>query len=573
MAPGSSSRALNALALVGFLVPVAAAFWFINHFALDITYYDQWTDVALIRRADSGTLSFGALWAQHNENRILFPNLLVLVLAATAHFNIVVEDYLSGIAMTATAGLLIVAHRRRQPGLSWLWYCPVALVLLSFVPLADALFGYQVSWFFALVALAGSLSLADRRSGSWLSLCGAVVVAVIGSYSSLEGLFIWVAVLALLVLRRRPRTQIVAWIGAAAVTATFYLVNFDFSASGGSASYTISHLGATIRYFFSIIGDVISAPIGTSPGAGSDTDLVLGVVVFAVALWSVVRVAVRNRSGGGPIGVALISFGLLFAAASAVGRTRLGLASAGRFSIFVLTIWVGAYLALLDPAPGRVLRWWWHRAVGAVPRPPSRPPERSRKVGAVLLTVFLGLLVVQVGYSYHRGLADGRSWHSEETTIADVTANIGQSSNPIVQDQLGAYPAAFMRQMAGFERSRRLNLFSTAEAAHYRRLGLFAHLFVEVVRPSDGAVVSGSALLDASVGEPASTVQFVLTGGMLHQTVIGIGRQTIYGWIGLWDTATVPNGTYLLRARSVLAGGSMVSSSPVSIHVRNRSSM
>ena len=127
-------------------------------------YFDQWADINVIMHAHDGTLSFATLWDQHNENRILFPNLIVLALAYTTHFNIVVEDILSGIFVIVTTALLIVAHRRRSPTLPWILYCPVALVFLSFSPLATTLFGFLVSWYLVMVALAVALFLLDRAT-------------------------------------------------------------------------------------------------------------------------------------------------------------------------------------------------------------------------------------------------------------------------------------------------------------------------------------------------------------------------------------------------------------------------
>ena len=87
--------ALPILTFVSFAAPVLAYFWFVDHFGLNTIWIDQWNDLGVISRADSGHLTFSTLWAQHTDNRILFPNLVVLILAYTTHFNIVNEEFLS----------------------------------------------------------------------------------------------------------------------------------------------------------------------------------------------------------------------------------------------------------------------------------------------------------------------------------------------------------------------------------------------------------------------------------------------------------------------------------------------
>jgi hypothetical protein len=92
-----------------------------------------------------------------------------------------------------------------------------------------------------------------------------------------------------------------------------------------------------------------------------------------------------------------------------------------------------------------------------------------------------------------------------------------------------------------------------------------------VIIPSNNATISGtSQVLDALASSAVSQgrVQFELTGGTLTDSVIATAMPTIYGWIALWNTTTVGNGTYTLRsvASSSGAGGT---SAPVAITVNN----
>ena len=108
---------ISALTILGFVVPVVMYFWLIDRYALNVVYSDQWHDIALLGQADSGHLSFGLLWTQFNENRVLFPNLIVLLLGYTTHFNVVGEEYLSGVMLVIANGFFIWTHKRRAPPL------------------------------------------------------------------------------------------------------------------------------------------------------------------------------------------------------------------------------------------------------------------------------------------------------------------------------------------------------------------------------------------------------------------------------------------------------------------------
>ena len=114
------SRLVEILGVVALAIPVAAHFWFIHRYGVNMIWNDAWTDINVIEQAHKGNLSLAVLWQQHTENRILFPNLIVVALAYTTHYNVIVEEYLSGVMLVATTALLIMAHRRRAPGMAWL---------------------------------------------------------------------------------------------------------------------------------------------------------------------------------------------------------------------------------------------------------------------------------------------------------------------------------------------------------------------------------------------------------------------------------------------------------------------
>ncbi len=76
-----------------------------------------------------------------------------------------------------------------------------------------------------------------------------------------------------------------------------------------------------------------------------------------------------------------------------------------------------------------------------------------------------------------------------------------------------------------------------------------------VLLPSNGATQSGNVYLDASASPNVTKVVFVLTGGAVGHRVISGSTPTLYGWTGAWNTATVPDGTYVLQSVASYADG------------------
>ena len=122
----------------------------------------------IISHVFSGHLALSTLWAQHTQNRILFPNLIVLLLAYTTKFNIVDEEFLSAAILVLSIALLIVGHRRRSPTTPWIVYSPVAILMLSVVQNGNTLWGFQFAWYLVLLALSVALVLCDSPKWKWL---------------------------------------------------------------------------------------------------------------------------------------------------------------------------------------------------------------------------------------------------------------------------------------------------------------------------------------------------------------------------------------------------------------------
>ena len=399
------------------LIPVAAYFWLIHHFALNVVFYDQFSDVRVIAHP-----TLGGLWAQHSDHRIFFPNLVVLLLAHTTHLNIVAEEYLSASMLVASTVLIGLAHHRRALETPWFAYIPLVLLLFSFVQDGNTLWGFQLAWYMVLLSLAGCIYLLDRPNLIGPVFAAAVIIAVVGSFSSLQGLLIWPVGVLLNFQRRRSRALQFSWISSAVVTTAIYFYNFSYSKGGNaSGAFLLTHLPSDLKVFFGAIGnifggqviDVYGAHVPGSPNLGSGGTIALGVVVFVIAAVTLVVYVRRDESSAGPVGVALVVFGLLFAASVTTSRAQHG-AGVSRYTTFDLLILAGCYLAMLAK------------------------PRRSWIPAA--LAVIVGLVALQVVLGTIEGIAYARTWERHEIAIQAITGNIDKSTN--VQIGAEVYPGA-----------------------------------------------------------------------------------------------------------------------------------
>ena len=223
--------------------------------------------------------------------------------------------------------------------------------MLTLGQYGDTLFGFQLAWYMVLLTFIVSICLLDSTRDCWILFSCAMAAAVIGSYSSLQGLFIWPAGLVVLLARHRPRSFLTAWIGVAVFTTLIYFFNFDYDAADSSGGgYLLSHPWSVLQSFLAAVGNLSGSEVSSGPGASASGIEVLGVLILvlaAVALVVHVKTPAPMRS---PIGPALICFGVLMALSIALGRSHLGIAAAvqSRYATFDLLILAGSYLCLLD---------------------------------------------------------------------------------------------------------------------------------------------------------------------------------------------------------------------------------
>jgi hypothetical protein len=449
------SPLLTGLAVLGFAVPVALYFWLISSYAVDMLRVDQWADVGLIRRSFDGTLGVGALWSQYGQNRIFFQNLITLLVAHQAHFNVLVEVYISAVFLTAALALFILAHRRRSPSTPWIAYCPVAFVLLTVAQWGGALYGFTIGWYIIMLGLAVALFFIDRPTLTWVALAAAMCAAVVASYSSLQGLFIWPVGLVLLLQRARDRRFVLSWVVVAVATTIGYFYKWKVE-GGGSLSYALHHLGKTVEVFFFEAGDILGRQITNHPNSEQYAIFLFGVIVVGVGLYSILMFGLRvDVSSGRPLGVALVLFGLLFAAGAAGSRVDRGVshASFSLFVIFDVLILIGSYLVIIDRSERKV--------TGPV-------PNRLWLVATVVVGVLMGVQIVSGTAS---GISNARSYHRLEVSGAITTAKIKSAPDYEVRAYLAPNGTnshlTVIRELTAYARLHRLSLFSTNESQWY----------------------------------------------------------------------------------------------------------
>lgn len=466
-------RLVNLLTPLGFALPVAGYFWFLERYSVDAVVGDQWDLISMIKQSYVQFFPWNAMWSQHNENRIFFPNMIVLLLVHTDHFDIRTEQYLGALMLVAAVIFILWAHKRRSPSTPWLYYCPVVFLAFSVVQYGNTIWGFQLAWYVVLLCMAATLLLLDRVVLGWVSLVGATAVAVLGSFSSLQGLLIWPTGLVLLYYRRRSPAQFALWVGVAIATTALYFRGYKSTTPGSHLA--LEHPLVALKFFLLALGDVVGKPITNGPSSIEDTLVMLfGLAILLLAVGTVLICGLRrDEQSGAPIGIALICYGLLFAGMITQGRLVFGYvaASYSRYTTFDVLVVAGIYLSLLDcrsrvPATDHPLATNGPDPPGPLPRDePSTGPRVGRRLDRVALpfasAAVLVAIALQIPFGIYNGVQGARVNHAQFVAAAVALKDIDHVSNSqLIHDLLVFKSGSFIRQQAQTLEEHHLSVFA-----------------------------------------------------------------------------------------------------------------
>ena len=199
-----SARQFAAWLAALFLVVLGAKLWVIQAYGTDIPYWDQWDEAGNVFKPwVEGHLTWGALFAPHNEHRIFFTRVLDL-------FEIWLNGQWDPMLQMVVAAMI---HAGYACGLAWcLWaftgrrhQALICLLIIPFFALPFAaentIHGFQSQMYFlSIFSLIAMLGLGLEKPGT-MRWYGGLLAAVMALFTMGSGLLASLAVMGLMIIR------------------------------------------------------------------------------------------------------------------------------------------------------------------------------------------------------------------------------------------------------------------------------------------------------------------------------------------------------------------------------------
>ncbi|MEG3862358.1 hypothetical protein [Microcoleus sp. herbarium12] len=269
-----------------YLIPVVLLIGFVANFSVNVPIDDEWRLASFFEKIAAGNVTFNDFWALHSNHRIVFPKILIAVLAFASRWNINYQLCLSIAFAVATFIALykLSSMQVKNPGDN-LWHLAnilTCILLCSLVQHENWLWGFQLAWFlvnFCFVSAVYALS-SDRKLLPYLRIFIAAVFCFIASFSLAQGLLSWLAAIPAVVAvegnAAQKRKRLIVWMLLFAVTCAVYSIDYHPSRKTSIISLLNKPL-VVIDYFLSLLG----SPIARSPFISP----IVGLLIFASFLF------------------------------------------------------------------------------------------------------------------------------------------------------------------------------------------------------------------------------------------------------------------------------------------------
>jgi hypothetical protein len=303
------------------LAPPVVLLYLIFIYGLNVPVWDQWDFVPLLEKLYSGKIAFSQLWAQHNEHRLFFPKIIMLIMAYITHWDIRYELY-ANVALAGAALLFLYSLWRKSIR------GPVPLFLLAILSMIifspaqweNWTWGWTIQIWLSVWATVASIWAMQKERLKGLIL--AIASAIVASYSFNNGILTWIVLLLMAIQQRRSKREIMILLSASTGVIAAYYYSYRIPAHHLSFLHFILHPLEFLRYVLAYLG----LPLG---GGDMNLSAVFGIAITIIALMALNDIRRYSRDEMKKLlpWLALALYAFLSACATAVGRLEFGLSS------------------------------------------------------------------------------------------------------------------------------------------------------------------------------------------------------------------------------------------------------
>ena|SRR5215471_209951 len=322
--------------------------WLIHRYGVNVPYWDEWDQLAVVTSAYDHTLRASQLWEQQNEHRPVMSKLISIVIARTTNLDLVAEMYV-GFGFQVLSLILIwrmLAACLRDRAQVLVGPLTIVASLMLFWPVAheDWTWGIASVQFFlsALLAVVIVWSVSGWP-GRWAGVCILSLAIVIGIFTTGCGFaLIGVGILGLIgygIAQMRKRWHQLAVFAVVSLVCTVLYLRGYVSPAISASSTSRLRLLPIASYFVAYIG----SPFWIKTAGYRSCQLfgLAGLIILAAAAYYIIR-HVQGRLYASLPWLLLACYTMINGALTALARIDLGVeqATSSRYRPVAFLFWI-----------------------------------------------------------------------------------------------------------------------------------------------------------------------------------------------------------------------------------------
>ena len=332
------------------LLPFLYQFDVVKICKVDVPFGDQWDFVPLLEKSYSGPVTIGDLFAQHNEHRLFFPRIAMLILAHQSKWKIKSELGLIQLISLLTFCILIYhAYKFLKSNSEIKWFYALPLISLLFFCLSqweNWIWGWQIQVVLSIFSAVFGFSILCEKKVGFIKICISLLLGTLSFFSYSNGFLFFIIGIALLFLLKYENNfkkyfSIVFFFAYSSIVFILYVSGYKNPANHPSIFSFANDPAEFIKFFFKYLGAAVTGP-RSALYVG-----VLGVLIFFIIMVFILRNKIHPSEIIFWGGLAFYSMGSAFI--SGIGRSGFGSGQAmsPRYASFSILFWISIFVLIV----------------------------------------------------------------------------------------------------------------------------------------------------------------------------------------------------------------------------------
>ncbi len=447
------------------------------HYTSDVPYWDQWEIASFLQKIYSGNITLYDFWAQHNEHRIMFPRLIMMVLALLTRWNIYYEIAMNvflGICIFAVIAQQYTRYYKLNRFITIFPFILICILSFSLIQYENWGWGFQIQIFLNVLSIVAGMAFIVRANKGIGYFVGALLCGIVATYSFANGVLFWIIgtlpIVYIVYSLKSKWIYISSWFLVAIVSIVSYYIDYHKPGSHPSLFYSLKHPVTFIEYITAYLGSSVSifnkyACIVMG---------IIGLILFIFIFFNKLLTWKNSRKNDGSLYWILVSFyGLLSGTVSALGRAGFGYeqALASRYTTISNLFWFGVIGCI----------------VGYIVSKEKKRKQISRKFTCIgLVTVLLFTVCLSTIKSYD-------SWNGQYYKISSVKPML--LAGCYTDELLQVYPIlSFVKERSEYMREARISIFANEPNYSKKDFSDIDNSVIGSVSGIDGSLGSGQGV-------------------------------------------------------------------------------